>query len=635
VAVNPLTERVYVTNLNSNDVTVIDGATGAVVAPSIAVGVLPVGVAVTPTTNRVYVSNNTSNTVSVIDGATNTASGAPIAMSTAPVSIAENGVTHRLYVTSFSVNTITVIDTTSRTVVGAPISVGTSPAAIAVNPLINRIYVADPIDDTMSVIDGSTDTIVGTPIQVGLNPRGITVNSSTNRVYIADDDDGTVTLIDGASRTVIGTPILVGHLPHGVAVNPNTNRAYAVNTQDNTLSVISLPFAVSAGPQVAGASLTPTWSSIFAPSAGDFVGLYASSAPNISPLSFRYTNGTTSPNGAGVAAGSLNLPIPAGLPGGSYEVRLVSGTNGGTFGRARITVATAPVAANDNYPVGAGSTLSVAAPGPLANDTDADSPSLQAAVVTNPTHGTLALQADGSFTYAPGASFVGTDSFTYRAIDETGLASTATVSVTAAVPSAASDTFAIAASGTLSVPAPGVLSNDTDVDSPTLQAVVVSNPAHGALVLQPDGSFTYTPAADFAGTDSFTYRATGQTNLASTATVSIVVTPIFCGPRPTVQVQTSAANGALQVTVVATDVNGPTQNELREIRFSDPVNGRVTVAGQTHTSAFVDPVPAGTARVTFSVQRVTAGQATTIPLTVTDICGAWPTFVGGGPSAGF
>ena len=55
--------------------------------------------------------------------------------------------------------------------------------------------------------------------------------------------------------------------------------------------------------------------------------------------------------------------------------------------------------------------------------------------------------------------------------------------------------------------APGVLANDTDVDGATLTAVLVTGPAHGTLALNADGSFTYTPAANFNGADSFTYRA--------------------------------------------------------------------------------------------------------------------------------
>ncbi|WP_410967211.1 cadherin-like domain-containing protein, partial [Salmonella sp. SAL4436] len=79
---------------------------------------------------------------------------------------------------------------------------------------------------------------------------------------------------------------------------------------------------------------------------------------------------------------------------------------------------------------------------------------------------------------------------------------------------------------TLNVAAPGELGNDTDVDGDTLTAVLVSGPAHGTLTLNASGSFTYTPATKFYGSDSFTYRACDPSGaMSNVATVAITVTP--------------------------------------------------------------------------------------------------------------
>jgi parallel beta-helix repeat protein len=78
---------------------------------------------------------------------------------------------------------------------------------------------------------------------------------------------------------------------------------------------------------------------------------------------------------------------------------------------------------------------------------------------------------------------------------------------------------------TLTVPAPGVLGNDFDVDGDALAAVLVGAPAHGSVTLNADGSFTYTPAAGYLGPDSFTYQATDGTNLSDVTTVAISVNP--------------------------------------------------------------------------------------------------------------
>src|SRR2546422_11596573 len=74
-------------------------------------------------------------------------------------------------------------------------------------------------------------------------------------------------------------------------------------------------------------------------------------------------------------------------------------------------------------------------------------------------------------------------------------------------PVAANDSFATDEDTALTITAPGVLGNDTDVDSPVLTAVVVTGPSHGALTLNANGSFNYTPAAELKRSGRFTYKA--------------------------------------------------------------------------------------------------------------------------------
>ncbi len=90
----------------------------------------------------------------------------------------------------------------------------------------------------------------------------------------------------------------------------------------------------------------------------------------------------------------------------------------------------APVAAGDAYSTGEGQGLDVAAPGVLANDTDADDDPLTATAATQPAHGEVTVAANGSFTYTPDAGFSGTDTFTYKASDGTAESAPATVTVT-------------------------------------------------------------------------------------------------------------------------------------------------------------------------------------------------------------
>ncbi len=88
-----------------------------------------------------------------------------------------------------------------------------------------------------------------------------------------------------------------------------------------------------------------------------------------------------------------------------------------------------PNAADDSYSVGAGSALTVDAPGVLANDADQDVVALTAELISGPMHGTVSLQSDGSFIYTPDAGFFGDDAFSYVANDGTFTSAPATVTI--------------------------------------------------------------------------------------------------------------------------------------------------------------------------------------------------------------
>src|SRR5439155_10951720 len=92
-------------------------------------------------------------------------------------------------------------------------------------------------------------------------------------------------------------------------------------------------------------------------------------------------------------------------------------------------------------------------------------------------------------------------------------AATVTLTVIAVndAPVAGNDAYSTNEDTLLTVAAPGVLGNDSDIDSATITAVLVAGPAHGTLTLNANGSFTYVPAVDYYGTDSFSYKANDGT----------------------------------------------------------------------------------------------------------------------------
>jgi large repetitive protein len=237
------------------------------------------------------------------------------------------------------------------------------------------------------------------------------------------------------------------------------------------------------------------------------------------------------------ADGSFTYTPNANFNGGDSFVYAVNDGQGGSDTETvQLTIAPvndAPVALDDAYAINENVALTVAMPGVLANDNDVDSGGLTAALLTGPAHGTLTFNADGSFVYTPNLDFSGDDSFDYTVSDGQGGSDVGTVRLTIGAqnnaPVAENDSYATDEDVALTVTMPGVLANDTDADSSTLTAALVAGPAHGTLTFNSDGSFTYTPDANFNGEDSFEYSVTdGQDS--DTATVVLTVNAVNDAP---------------------------------------------------------------------------------------------------------
>jgi len=141
--------------------------------------------------------------------------------------------------------------------------------------------------------------------------------------------------------------------------------------------------------------------------------------------------------------------------------------------------------------------------------------------------GTFTVAKNGDYTFTPTANASGTQAFSYTVTD--GLAfstATATITVTPVnnAPTALNDTYTATEDTPLTVTVPGVLANDTDADGNPLTAALVSGPSHGTVTVNTNGSFTYTPTANYNGPDSFTYRAFDGTTNSAPTTVTINVT---------------------------------------------------------------------------------------------------------------
>jgi VCBS repeat-containing protein len=213
----------------------------------------------------------------------------------------------------------------------------------------------------------------------------------------------------------------------------------------------------------------------------------------------------------------------------------------------------AALAVADTYTVAEEGVLNVGAPGVLSNDFYFNPASLTAIKVSDPTHGTLTLNADGSFIYTPTANYNGPDSFTYKAYSGSADSNIATVSITiiavndAPVAQDQTVTTAEDTAATITLVA-------TDVDGDGLTYIIVTPPAHG--VAEVVGNVViYTPTANYNGPDSFTFKANDGSADSNTATVTITVTPEKDNPlavddfyqtNQDTQLLVSAADGVLK-----------------------------------------------------------------------------------------
>jgi VCBS repeat-containing protein len=283
---------------------------------------------------------------------------------------------------------------------------------------------------------------------------------------------------------------------------------------------------------------------------------------------------TYTPNANYFGADSFTYVVTDGDPQGVSRTATVA-----------ITVAPvndAPLGVDDAYTTAEDTTLDVPAADLLVNDFDVDGDALSAVLVSGPSHGSLALNADGSFKYTPALNYNGPDGFTYRTSD--GVAQSGVVSVALTVtpvndaPTAAGDSYTVDEDGTLTVPAPGVLGNDSDVDGDALAAVLVSGASHGTLAVNADGSFQYTPNANYNGSDSFTYLASdGQGGASAPATVAITVTAVNDAPTAAADEAVVNEDGSVAGNVLVNDTDVDGAAPTKAVLVDGPTRGNVTL----------------------------------------------------------
>jgi YVTN family beta-propeller protein len=275
IAINTVTNKIYVANEFSDDVTVIDGATNT--TRSVKVGKRPQHIAVNSKTNRIYVNTGTDSSVAVIDGNTlavttlpvgsngrmvvNEATNKVYVMRTGPtdeVTIIDGATNNwysvaidsywpiaqalhvpanRLYVATYATGDVRVVDLTSTSAYPPTqvIKTWNKPVAIALNPNTGRGYIlTEQLEAPINIANlGDNSVSYLQPTGHGSGPRAIAVNAATDKIYGAFE--GEIMILDGATHALTWVASSPGI---DVVVNPNKNLVY-IPAADGSMAVVN------------------------------------------------------------------------------------------------------------------------------------------------------------------------------------------------------------------------------------------------------------------------------------------------------------------------------------------------------------------------------------------------------------
>ena len=240
IAINPVTNQVYVANLASANATVITLASPNNVVSDVSLASGGSAIAVDVVTNIAYSADTVSGTIGVINGnslpptstGTNLTSGG-----SSPQEVAVNPVTHRAYVANYNnPGSITVVDGATSVTTDIPTSVALT-TAIAVDPATNLIFVADQTNNNVEVINGATNAVTQT-VSVGVSPGPMVVDSARGYVYgvLGNDPNNIGFMISESAFTFGGLGASDSTDPVALDFNTVTNTVYIANQGSDTLT---------------------------------------------------------------------------------------------------------------------------------------------------------------------------------------------------------------------------------------------------------------------------------------------------------------------------------------------------------------------------------------------------------------
>jgi len=285
----------------------------------------------------------------------------------------------------------------------------------------------------------------------------------------------------------------------------------------------------------------------------------------------------TSPDGTVVINpdGTLDFtPNPDFFGEAVIDYTITDGNGGFDDARVTVTVANvndAPIATDDLAVTAVGEPVTIPV---LANDTDPDGDPLTVTEATSP-NGTVAINPNGTITFTPTPGFTGDATIDYTVSDGNGGTDTAQVSVSVGefggAPVAVDDLAETDEDTPVTI---DVLGNDTDPDGDQLTVTVATSP-NGDVVINDDGTITFTPSPDFNGEAIITYNITDGNGGVDVGEVTVTVNPVNDGPLAEDDTTVVNAGSTVVIPVLAND-SDPEGDPLTVISASSP-NGTVVI----------------------------------------------------------
>ncbi|MES2422806.1 MAG: Ig-like domain-containing protein [Pseudomonadota bacterium] len=436
------------------------------------------------------------------------------------------------------------------------------------------------VSGVVSAIDADGDTLT---YAVGMNPANgaVVVNANGTYTYTPDinyagTDSFTVTVSDGQGGqdtiTVNVNITPVNDAPAGA------NSTYTI-VEDGTRTFAAVDFGFGDALDNPANALQSVIITSLPPGAQGILrlnGVAVTAGQEIPAGQLGQLVFTAAPNFNGTGVGSF-----------TFQVKDNGGVaNGGVDTDASPNTISFNITAVNDVPVANADARTTAEDTPVSGTvtaSDADGNPLVFSKATDPTNGAVVVNPNGTYTYTPNANYFGPDSFTVSVSDGQGGVTTAVVSITVTEVVAGNNQPVVnqAASTTQEDTAVNGAVIATDPDGDTLTFTKATDPANGAVVVNTNGTYTYTPNANYFGPDSFTVTvADGQGGVVTT-TVNVTVTPVNDVPVATPAASTTAEDTPVTGTVTASDADG---NPLTFVKATDPANGTVVVnANGTYT----------------------------------------------------